>query len=536
MPQIPVYTPSQRIDASAPVNITSGREARGMGEAVEGFGGAIAKLGDVLDGAARKADAENQKYAVAQSVAAANVKMMTRLAEASTAQPLPEDDPKGFAGATRYAETVNADLQEMADELPENIRGAFLASAAQDSVTYTQRALAQEVAKKEKGAMEKRQGTFNTRGMLARNDPSQTESLILETEHDLETDQMLSPEAKQKMIYETRQSLVKATVDGYVARGDWNSANKVLTEKYGKYFSPEELRVQSDYLKTRQNQYYDNAWQAESRRQTREGWKRKEDQDTAMDMYLAKLNDPSANDNMAIDPVMQSIDFNFNLPTSVKTALKNKHLRNTTNDEAYSIRVTDDYMKMGAPVIDRVRNDAVGNSVSLEGGARLRQNFTTLDTARKQSPEFDKALKESFDTIKTFGAPDSYDPQTGVYRKGDDSVNARARTAFLEQAAEKVRQGKGTPNEVNALAWQTLKAQYSSQTNPVRVDGIGEDVLTSTQTIQAKLTELAAAKVRGEYNTPEKLQKLTKQVQGLRMNQVRAKFREELSKHSTGGN
>lgn len=526
MPQIPIFTPNQRIDASTPVAAINTTDARMVGEATEGFGRALASLGDTLDRTAKKAAAQEDAYLLKAAMGQMKIDMLMGVAAQKEAPILPDDDPSGITGAQRFQQTVKQMTAKHAANLPTRLKAEFEAMALDESVSYNAQVLAGETAKREKNVMVLRQDNVNKKASLARLDSTQLPVLLAELRNETEADQVMPAVGKPKFLQDSSQELIRGAIQGHALDGRWDRAEQILRDNAA-YFDADGFKKEVDALRVQRNDYYNFRWNQESRNRTRKNDMAKEARDKKLDLVIAGYTAQGVDDS-AIPFMVRADPF---LSTALQNRILERQALGQAGDASYEVDVMDRYAQ-GENPLDSVRAAQESGLVSLNRGQKLINNIKALDSARSSDPAFEKAFEQGRKLIENFKEPRLFDPTTQTYRQPDDATNGKARAMYAHRAAKLASEGKATPDALEAIAYDVLRTQYAGQTDVVPVQGLSASALRSTDKIKEAAEDLKKRFKNGEFDTPEKQQQLQQMLQGLKLNEVRARFREDLQKHS----
>lgn len=528
MPQIPVFTPNQRIDASTPVAAINTTDARMMGEATAGLGSAMERLGTILDRTAKRAAAQEDEYLITQAVNETRIAMMAASEKQKQMGIQPEDDPTGISGVNRFRESTKEYTDQVSARLPERLRSQYQATMSGHEVGYSAQVLANEVAKREANVMMLRQDNVNKQATIVRGDLTQLDSSLAQVSAAIAGDTMMAAADKPKFDKSSSQDLIKAAAQGLMQQRKFGEATKLVqSPKYAAHFTPEELAKEVDKIQTEEAQFYNTAYNRESQDHARRERAEKSERDKKIDRYISWR----MTQGDSLSDISNDIQFNQDMPTALKNAqLENLSLRQI-DAEAFENNVMTRYAN-GEDVLDSVRSAEDRGSIPLESGKNIRDTVKAIDGV-KADPLLRQALDDGQKTLESFKEPRLFDPVTNTYKEADQTVVERTRAMLYMEVSKLARQGKATPEAIKNATHMVMRNQFTSQSTVVPVSGIPRESLDTSKGVQAEINKLRANYKAGVYKTPEQQEALKQQLRGLIINSHRASLREELAKNPT---
>lgn len=546
MPQIPVYTGSQRLDPGSPVSAVSAEGSAGAlsGRAVEEFGNAVFNLGNKLDEAAKNAKAKIDKESVDIAVNEARYKML----EAKAAQKARGVDMReradGFDAVDGFKSNVDPQFKLIEESLQDpTLQKMFRAKIGDDFIRESQLVLTDEVEKREKAVPILQQNTLNGRAAIARKDFKQTEKMMLEAATDIYSDPVAPEAAKlnatlqaQKMIAE--QSIAGLLDDAKVGKvGNFFTAREVLRDKFAKIFNKDEMVKIEDRIDSEQNQYFTLKHNIYVHTQEVIQKQIKADESKSVTLYTKELA-AAGNDQFKFNAIQEKIQRDPTLTPEAVTRLAGNRVFMETKDDDYEGKFMTELLKKKnfAQMIDRVNADYFGSKVSSKRRDKLLTATRNMQEYNQKDPFLTSMVSQARDEIDSNKKPPTFDVVSGMYKSENDTYNEQAQTLFMQKITTAAQQGALTPEIVQTVKQSILNTYYGGSVVAKPVIGVSPESLTTSKGIQDTLDQAYKEyKTNGHTWSPDRRKKEQQRIKGLLENKDIVKKKEDLKVNTPFG-
>lgn len=528
MAQIPIFGGSQQIQASSPVAIGSGENARMQGEATAGFGETMFKLGNALDAVGRRAKENADRWNSTRAIELGEGVLIEEAAVAAAQGLQPDDRADGYSGVERFKERIADKIDRIGQGLGDpQARAMFYSGISSKINDYSVKVLTNEVVKRERSVPILRQQTVMAMADVVRKNPSLLLEKTQELEINVNNDTMVSDANKPAAILDGKKQLVGTTIEGWLDKGNqgdmraWDQARSVLRDQAGLLYTKEEASKMMDDINSNQYGWVNrtikmNEWN--EKLELRDATKAMQD---SMTKYTTVLSE-AGNSDIKRGPIMRMIEWD---PTFDRFPEKRKALIESRTfmaeaDDRYEIAavsevlLTKDYKKL----IDRIGRDQ-GESVSLERGARLLKMARDFQDSARRDPSLTALIQGYAQEILGDG-PGTEDFSGGFYAQERKEERMRLKNLFLQRIA---RISDNLSESTITKAFDATVGNRIAVRKPV--EGIAAERIQTTQGIAD-----TAADIRRKYKTatPAQKIKLMEQLRGLQENKKGVEMRENM--------
>jgi len=545
MPQIQIVTGSQRIDPSSPVAITGTADSRMQGEASEAFGKALFDAGNLLDTVAKKAKDNEDKLSVTRAVNQARLEMLKIKAAQDAEGIRPDDSADGVSGIERYNQKLNPVLDTIAAQLPsDKLRSMFAAGISDDVVTYSTQVLAGEVGKRERNVPVMMQETINQRATLSRQDYSQLPMMMAEAELDVGNNSMIAEANKPAQLLAYQKQIGKEALSGFIDRGNagdpraWQQAREQLTKNplYNIFTSEEKDKIlgnidQADFG------FSNRAWNNIQRTNAVDDREAKERVMKASTTDMQALA-TAGNSDIRRAPILRKIELDptyDRFPEIRKRMIENRTFMETA-DDTYQVAIMDKALrtKNFTKVLDQLQAEQ-GDKVSMDRASKLQTAIRGMQDFNQKNPYVMKALDQARDELNAYKKPPTFDVVSGMMKQENDTYNEKAQTELMAWAARTSSSGTISAGAIESKLKSILGTYYGGRSVVKPVQGVSPDKLTTVKGTNETAAQLTRDRLKGLYNTPEKMREYNQKMRDLKENQGALKAKEDATVRVNSG-
>ena len=472
MPQIPIYTQNQVLQAGNPVPIGSPDNTAGgmMGKAVQGLGNSIVNLSAVLAREAAESQKEMERNEALEAVGRAKAMMLDQRAQQSAAGIEKDDRADGFSGVERFQGRVKDGLNAIADTLSSpRARAMFRAGVSDDIARESQMVWAGEIDKREKTAGQLQENYFNQLGNNIRLDDNPGRALVTNlAEAKIQVmNSNIIPTAQKPAVYEKiRQDYVQQAINGKLERNDFNGAKDLLSGKVEGSETVREVLGATEVAKATQQideaewKFYgrEHAKQEHQRRAVeREG---KQIAEKAESQYIGLLA-KAGNNQHVVDAIRNDImtDPRLNSFPELRAKLASSNKFMETADDKFENTFWD---AVGRKDLDANHMEAAesllrqryqSGDVSADRYGRVLKALDAQKQRTNANPQIGAIINEHAAMIKAIVKPNIMtDPTSGITRSEYSKTGFIAAAEYRRRIAYAAQKGPLEPGTISSIA------------------------------------------------------------------------------------
>ena len=534
MPVIPRVGESQVLNPSSPVPIDSPQERRIQGESLEQFGRGVFTLGTTLSEIAAKQKKTKDTATMMNATNQFRYEMLRMQAEQAAGKPL-SDDETGFGAVEKVRESADKRMFQIANSIQdEDIKANFLAQAGDIFNDKATQVLATEVKKRGEANDVLMSRSTSLAGQIAMQDPSELPFQMDQLESQILESPDLTEAEKSKRILESKRSVLKDGIQGFMGRKDYAGAKRVFSTYAGGIFTDKEKAATLDEIQATEYKNETREFQAIQRAETVGNKQREETNRKMKAQFYANLAVAGPNElkrGPIVEDINKAVEAGLLKPNEASSLIGDK-VFSKIQDSVYESKILKEAFEKGnyQELSQKVMNDA-GTQLSVENANKLSLKLGRKQSAEVQKPEIRTLRKSGEDLIKTMLKPSLTEPLSAADKQKQSQKVQQSIQEYYKSLIDNPDQ------DPSSLSQQILRKNFGASTT--QVEGVNNSVAENTpqgiKDLKDKLMkEASSLRSQGKF-TKDKNKEFTKRLQLLNTREEEIRIKQPEFINQTGG-
>lgn len=477
MPVIPFVQQGQQLNPSNPVPIAGTSEARLPGENLASFGKSLSQLGSVLMAESSAADRALKLARMKNAVADADGALLEEYTKQRGQAPI-MGDADGTKALEGFKQRGNEKIQKILNSLPDDTeRASFMAEYKGLVNNYSAKILGDELVKRRE-AIDIETGKYlSAQGALVRGDATKLDDAFIKSElhlRELVSLGHLTPSEVTSSLQSAKESLLTDAIDGVMAKGDFDSARKIVEVKGAGVFSPDVIRKKANYIDQEEAKYNNKIYNDTIKTERLEAAKLKKVNDKKATLYYAQLSKAGLSMEER-EAIFKHIDADVEIngfPLKVARALKMDKTFFEQGDEMFEVGVNELLAQGKISEAREKINNGLGSEVSPKKANELLDKLNRINGAGKtHTTRLTQAISGGSKLIKTMlddNSPQALADPFSLQQKRQK--NAEAIIAYRQRMLE-----VNDPSKSSEIANEIIEEFYGQK--PIIVKGTDTNYL-----------------------------------------------------------
>ena len=530
MPQIPVFTGSQRIEPGSPVAAVSPESSAGVmeGNMGEKFGSALFTLGNKLDEIGKNLKNRENTLNATKYVEDFEQDVILKKAVADKAAIIQGDSTGAIAGGVFRDDVQKLRADYMQNITDPEVKAMFDANANKIVSQYLSKRVADEHVKREQAV------TIQQNEMLGKyvedtfKNPRQATEMSQKAELIILSDPNQDEATKQANVVKYRDNIFNAAVDGMISKAhladtqdagniQFNEARKMVYANIK--LLPDEARKKIlDKIDSQQKDFINTGWTIDQKTRALKEERAKDSREAAKKLFTKQLELNGNNDNGYARIMSEARDNIFLKAEDIDQLATGVEGYKKLGDDRYQMHFMDNIIKGKVTdykkAEDQIINDVRAGNLSSSRADKLQNILKDLKETNKQHPNIQNVvaaqkqlIEESYKTIQI-------DPLSNVPMRVTTLQGYKAVAEFERKVSDAMTRGVISSGLVESFGKVHLKNGDIEK----NVQGASTSDTSTLEGTRALMTDIAK-KLRSGKMTPAEKAEATKQFKILQENE-----------------